>query len=640
MRQNPLRIFLLKPHRAWLLFLDLGFSAAALYLAFFLRFDGQIPAHELLVFNTVLPFLLASRAVCLIYLGFYNRFWEYYSIEDLLQIVKGVLLSSLIAVAVLFFYNRAFQTPRSILVIESIIAVTLLGGSRLLWRFWTERKKKISQSSTGCNTLVIGAGDTGAYLLKYLKRFSSHYRVCCFIDRDPSKWNSRLMGLKVLGGMEKLPDIIQEFEIKEVLVAISQIDSDDLSKIVGRCQTLGVQCKLATSVKDVSSQDIHINHIRNIEISDLLGREAVSLDLQAIQEMFNGKTVLVTGAGGSIGSELCSQILEYNPDRLIMVDKGENYLYDLNLKVKLETQGTETHCVFASVTNQKKMESVFREYRPDMVFHAAAHKHVPLMEDNVDEAIHNNIFGTHTCSELSERFGVERFVLVSTDKVVNPTSIMGMTKNICEKILQFKSSSEETRFITVRFGNVLGSNGSVVRLFKSQIESGGPVTITHPDMERFFMLIPEAAQLILQAASLGEGGEIFLLDMGKPVKIVDLAKRMIRLSGFIPGKDMEIQYVGLRPGEKLYEELVADGEEERPTRHKKIKRVIPPCRADQKFIEQMNQLCGDVGTATLETLESNLKSLVKSSGSRIMEIDPVLLKDDPPSGPTSNNPLG
>ncbi|QPJ62170.1 MAG: polysaccharide biosynthesis protein [Candidatus Nitronauta litoralis] len=632
MRSNPLSIFLSKPHRSFLLVLDLVFSIAALYLAFFLRFDGTIPEEDVVVFQTVLPFLLMSRAVCLIYLGFYNRFWEYSSLEDLFQIVKGVLLSSLVAVSVLFFYNRAFHIPRSILVIEAILAITFLGGSRVFWRFWKERKKKIVQSASGCNTLVIGAGDTGAYLLKYLKKFSSHYRVCCFIDRDPSKWNSQLMGVRVLGGMDKLPEVIQNYEIKEVLVAINQIDSDELSKIVGRCQMLGVKCKLASSVKDISSQNIHINQIRNVEISDLLGRDPVSLDLQAIQEMFRGKTVLVTGAGGSIGSELCSQILEYHPDRLIMVDKGENYLYDLNLKVRLETLGTKTHCVFCSVTNQKKMEAVFQEYRPDMVFHAAAHKHVPLMEENVDEAIHNNIFGTRTCAELSERFGVERFVLVSTDKVVNPTSIMGMTKNICEKILQFKSSSEDTRFITVRFGNVLGSNGSVVRLFKSQIENGGPVTVTHPDMERFFMLIPEAAQLILQAASLGEGGEIFLLDMGKPVKIVDLAKRMIRLSGFIPGKDMEIQYVGLRPGEKLYEELVADGEEERPTSHKKIKRVLPPCRADQEFMERMTQLCDDVGTATLETLESNLKSLVKSSGSRIMETDPILLGGDPSSG--------
>ncbi len=628
------------PHRILLLLLDLASTAATLLLAFWFRFDGHIPNWEMDSFVLILPFLLVSRGVCFIYLSFYNRFWEYSSLEDLFQILKGVLLGSLLAVSALFFYNHAFLIPRSILLMEGILAVVFLGGSRLFWRMWTELKMKKEQDAgpgEGCNTLVIGAGDTGAYLLKYLKKFSSHYNVRGFIDNDPNKWNSRLLGLKVLGDMDRLPEFIRELEIKEVLVAINKITSDDLGKIVEQCQPLGVKCKLASSVKDTSSKDIHITQIRNIEISDLLGRDAVYLDLQVIHKMFRGKTVLVTGAGGSIGSELCSQILEYTPEKLVMVDKGENYLYDLNLKVGLESLGTETHCVFCSVTNTKKMEDVFREHRPDMVFHAAAHKHVPLMENNVDEAIHNNIFGTGTCANLAEKFGAERFVLVSTDKVVNPTSIMGMTKNICEKILQFKSLSSATKFITVRFGNVLGSNGSVVRLFKNQIENGGPVTVTHPDMERFFMLIPEAVQLILQAAALGEGGEIFLLDMGEPVKIVDLAKKMIRLSGYVPGHDMDIQFVGLRPGEKLYEELVADGEEERPTSHRKIKRVLPPCSVGQEFMDSVDRLCGDVGHATLETLEANLKSLVNSSGSRVMESPPFVIGDDPSSEASSSS---
>ncbi len=612
MRSNPLSVFLLKPHRAFLLLLDLGFTSATLLLAFYLRFDGAIPVDEMAAYKTILPILLVSRAVCLIYLSFYNRFWEYSSLEDLFQIVKGIALSSLVAVAVLFLYNRAFLIPRSVLVIEGMLAIIAFGGSRLFWRLWTEYRKKVNKPSTGCNTLVIGAGDTGAYLLKYLKKFSTHYHVCGFIDRDPSKWNSRLMGLKVLGGMDRLPGIVRDFEIKEVLVAINRIESEDLSKIVERCQALGVKCKLASSVKDTSSKEVHINQIRNIEISDLLGRDAVYLDLQLIQEMFNGKTVLVTGAGGSIGSELCSQILEYNPERLVMVDKGENYLYDLNLKVNQESLGTETHCVFCSVTNEKKMEDVFREYRPDMVFHAAAHKHVPLMENNVDEAIHNNILGTLTCAKLSERFGVERFVLVSTDKVVNPTSIMGMTKNLCERYVQFKAlNNSRTKFITVRFGNVLGSNGSVVRLFKDQIKNGGPVTVTHPDMERFFMLIPEAVQLILQAATLGEGGEIFLLDMGKPVKIVDLARQMIRLSGYVPDQEIKINFCGIRPGEKLYEELVADGEKVGNTSHAKINRVQPYCSPNQEMVEKINALCNDaVGQVTLESLEIQLKTIV------------------------------
>ncbi|MCA9482640.1 MAG: polysaccharide biosynthesis protein [Nitrospina sp.] len=631
MRSNPFNVFFQMPHRTLLLLFDLVSTGLTLFLAFWLRFDGSIPKWEMDSLLLILPFLIASRAVCFLYLSFYNRFWEYSSLEDLFQILKGVVLSSILAVAALFFYNHAFLIPRSILLIEGLLATAFLGGARLVWRLWVELKLKKQQElgpGEGCNTLVIGAGDTGAYLLKHLKKFSSHYNVRGFIDNDRTKWNSRLMGLKVLGGMDRLPELIHEYEVKEVLVAINKIDSEDLSRIVEKCQLLGVKCKLASSVKDTSSKDVHITQIRNIEISDLLGRDAVYLDLQSIHNMFHGKTVLVTGAGGSIGSELCSQILEYTPAKLVMVDKGENYLYDLNLKVGLESMGTETQCVFCSVTNRKKMEAVFREYRPDMVFHAAAHKHVPLMENNVDEAIHNNIFGTATCADLSEQYGAERFVLVSTDKVVNPTSIMGMTKNICEKILQYKSREAKTKFITVRFGNVLGSNGSVVRLFKSQIENGGPVTVTHPDMERFFMLIPEAVQLILQAASLGEGGEVFLLDMGKPVKIVDLAKKMIRLSGYVPGRDMEIQFVGLRPGEKLYEELVADGEKERPTKHKKIKRVIPPCQVDGEFMKRVAGLYQDVGHVTLETLEANLKSLVNSSGSRVMESQPFIIEDD------------
>jgi len=577
-----------------LIVLDLGMSVLTMYLAFFLRFDGTIPENQLSIFFNLLPFLIVCRLLAFLYFGLYARFWEYSSLEDLLQIVKAVMAGSLLILFASFMFNRAAMVPRSVLFIDMFSLMLMLGGVRLIWRLVKEREHRVpkSEASHRIPVLIMGAGYTGMHLFRHLRSFSNRYWVVGFIDNDPKKINSHILGIKVLGNQQDIPELKKELGVQEVLIAINGIDGAGLSGIVETCQSCNVKCKTVSSIFDLSTQQPHISTIRNIEITDLLGREPVYLDLSLIKKLILGKRVLVTGAGGSIGSELCHQLLEYGPESLIMIDRGENYLYDLNMELASQPSGTQRHYYFGSVTHASKLESIFDKHRPHLVFHAAAHKHVPLMESNVEEAIYNNVMGTQVTADTAEKYQTEKFILVSTDKVVRPTSVMGMTKKIAEKYIQYKSRDSQTRFMTVRFGNVLGSNGSVVPLFKRQIEKGGPVTVTHPDMERYFMLIPEAVQLILQSAALGEGGEIFLLEMGNPVRLMDLAEKMIRLLGYSPHENMEIKITGIRPGEKLYEELIDAGEEIMPTVHDKIKRLKSnnvPQEEFPKVIEELYQ---------------------------------------------------
>ena len=458
----------------------------------------------------------------------------------------------------------------------------MLGGSRIGWRMWNERQKQtLIKKESGIRTLIFGAGDTGALLLKNLRSKFPHFTVCGFIDDNPDTKNKALMGVRVLGNRSDIPALVSDLEIKEILIAMKNISSESLSEIVEICSKSVVKFKIVSSVADTSTNELHLSKIRKMEISDLLGRDSVSLDWSAIKSMIFGKRVLVTGAGGSIGSELCSQILEFQPSELIMVDRGENYLYELNIALNSANNQdgvkTKKHYKFCSITNRKKMDSIFSQYRPQLVFHAAANKHVPLMEENVDEAVVNNIYGTKITVDISDKYEVERFVMVSTDKVIRPTSVMGATKKIAEKYVEYMNGKSKTKFVTVRFGNVLGSKGSVIPFFQNQIENGGPVTVTHPDMTRYFMLIPEAVQLILQSAEIGKGGEVFVLEMGEPVKIIDLARKMIRLAGYELDKDIRIKFTGIRPGEKMHEELVDDYDEIMKTKHKKI-RVLKPTR--------------------------------------------------------------
>jgi FlaA1/EpsC-like NDP-sugar epimerase len=542
------------------------------YLAYYLRFEGDIPREALAAFFSLIPLVLFSRAVAYYYFGFYTRFWKYSSLEDLIHILKAVATGTLLILFIAFLYHRALLIPRSVIIIDMMLLTMMLGGSRLAWRMYRERflQTKMADDVHHLKALILGAGDAGAHLLRYIKRFAPQYQVRGFIDNDPAKLNISLSGVRVLGNRHSIPKLVQELKIKEILISTNTILPECLEEVIDICNQCGVKYKIATSITDLSTKEAHISKIRNIDIRDLLGRDPVSLDLTSLKSLMKGKRVLVTGAGGSIGSELCRQILEYSPSSLVMVDRCENYLHELQATLSLSHSDTLLSFIFSSITNQEKIRTLFIKHQPQLVFHAAAHKHVPLMEDNPDEATINNIIGTRVVAEASEKFGIEKFILVSTDKVVKPSSVMGMTKHIAEKFIQHIGRNSNTHFMIVRFGNVLGSNGSVVPIFKKQISEGRAVTVTHPEMERYFMLIPEAAQLILQAAAIGEGRNIFLLEMGQPIKIVDLARKMIRVAGYAPDQDIEIIFTGIRPGEKLQEELINSNETIVPTSHNKI----------------------------------------------------------------------
>ncbi len=565
----------------------------SLYLAFYLRFEGVIPPNILASFFSLVPLILISRAAAYFYFGFYTRFWRYSSLEDLIQILKAVVTGTLLILFTSFLYNRSLLIPRSVIIIDMALLIMILGGSRLAWRMVRERFLQPSTVNEGHRlpVLILGAGDTGANLLRYIQRFAPQYKVCGFLDDDSKKLNNSLSGVKVLGDRQSIPDLAKGLEIKEILIATNTISTESLGDIIDICTRCGVKYKITASITDLSTKEVHISKIKSIGIQDLLGRDQVSLDLASLKKLMQGKRVLVTGAGGSIGSELCRQILEYNPSTLVMVDRCENYLYELGAGLPGHLD-TRLSFIFSSITNREKLEATFSKHQPQLVLHAAAHKHVPLMEDNPDEAVINNVIGTRIVAETSEKYAVEKFVLVSTDKVVRPSSVMGMTKRVAEKFIQHIGRNSKTRFMIVRFGNVLGSNGSVVPLFKKQISEGRVVTVTHPEMERYFMLIPEAAQLIMQAAAIGEGGNIFLLEMGEPVKIVDLARKMIQLAGYVPDQDIEIKFTGIRPGEKLKEELINPDETAMPTFHKKIKILKTKAPEIPDFESRLDALYG------------------------------------------------
>ncbi len=611
--------FFKSPGKIILLFIDILLSSVSIYLAYLLRWDGNIPEYYFDLHLKLLPPLLFIRSITFVGFRFYSKFWEYSSLEDLIEIVKAVVTGSFLAIFFLFLYDRNLELSRSVMIIDMILLMTLLGGSRLSWRLWTERKRQNSEHGEQSKThaLILGAGDTGAQLLIYIRRFGLNYRIYGFIDDDPKKFQSSIMGFKILGNRSNIPDLAQKLGIKEVLIAARSITSESLSEIIKLCAQTNIKYKMISSVLDLSTKELHISKLKNIEINDLLGRDLISLDLTSIKKMIKGKRVLVTGAGGSIGSQLCSHILEHTPETLVMLDKGENYLYDLKMSLSDEERQTQTQYHFCSVTNEDKLKTIFSKYHPQLVFHAAAHKHVPLMEENIDAAIINNIRGTKLTADMADKFGAEKFVLVSTDKVVQPKSVMGMTKKVAEQYIQFMSRKSRTQFMIVRFGNVLGSNGSIVPLLQKQIEKGGPVTITDPEMERFFMLIPEAVQLILQAGALGSGGEIFMLEMGKPVKILSLAKKMIGLAGYMPDKDIEIKFIGIRPGEKLSEELIDPREKAFPTRHEKIKLLRTNDKPGEDFLLKIDAICRDAVKMEPVELKQRLQKLATLSGTQM-----------------------
>ncbi|QNB46997.1 NAD-dependent epimerase/dehydratase family protein [Thermanaerosceptrum fracticalcis] len=548
--------------------LDFIIGVFAFYSAFYIRFDGQIPEVFLSVFNKFWLLYALIKITTFYFLGVYKRIWRYAGIRDLLVVVNSVSVSILVLITLGYYLRET--VPRSVYILTWMLDMIMAGGIRVVPKIYYERSLKLVPRDAK-HLLVIGAGDAGVLVVKELQRQALASLIPIgFIDDDTAKQNIKIMGIPVLGTRAELEQVIKENDIQQVLIAMPSAPGKVIREIVEKCRALRVPVRTLPRMYDIINGQISVDLIREVKLEDLLGREPVKLDMERIAETIRHKRVLVTGAGGSIGSELCRQICRYDPKEIALLGHDENPIFEIELELRSKYPNLKIYSIIADVKDKNRIIQIFSEKRPEIVFHAAAHKHVPLMEYSPGEAFKNNIIGTKNVAEASDRLSVETFVLISTDKAVNPTSVMGATKRIAEIIIQYMAEMSKTKFVAVRFGNVLGSRGSVIPIFQEQIRQGGPITVTHPEMRRYFMTIPEAVQLVLQAASMAQGGEIFVLDMGEPVKIVDMAKELIRLSGLEPEKDIAIQFTGIRPGEKLYEELLTSEEDTTATKHKRI----------------------------------------------------------------------
>jgi FlaA1/EpsC-like NDP-sugar epimerase len=567
-------------HRIWNLAADGLLVAAAWYLAFQLRFDHGVPIYYRTLFErTVLP-VVAINLIVFLTFGFYNRWWRYVSTRDMWVIARGVLVACLVADIAVYFLSPVHNVrlPRSIAVLDFLLTLAFITGSRLVARSIIERPQARNVIARGKNVIVVGAGDAARLIVREMLRTPAiGYTPIGLIDDDPRKHNLRLEGIRVLGTIDELPHVLRDNKPDEILIAIPSAPGELRQRIVDVAGDVPV--KTLPGMHELIAGDVNLAlQIRPIQVEDVLGREPVEVDLDAIASYLAGETVLVTGAGGSIGAELCRQIARMGPARLVLVDQAETPLFEIERELVDERGFSAVAPVLADVGNRAKMRQVFERYTPGVVFHAAAYKHVPLMEANPIESVRNNVLGTRTIAAVAAEFGASRFVLISTDKAVNPKTVMGQSKAVCEWIVESLGHRADipTRFVAVRFGNVLNSSGSVIPIFRRQIDHGGPVTVTHPEMTRYFMTIPEAVSLVVQAGAIGGRGQVFVLDMGEPVAIIDLAEKMIRLSGREPNRDIDIQIVGPRPGEKLHEELWGAGETVKPTVHAKISRATRP----------------------------------------------------------------
>lgn len=490
----------------------------------------------------------------------YNKVWSYASVGELVAIVKAVTLSIICAGVVQLLLND-FNLLRRALVVTWLLHIVLIGGSRFIWRMYRDRYIS-KKTATQKRTLVVGAGAAGAMIVRQLRNeHNIDLLPVAFVDDDLSKQKMELYSLPVVGTVADIPNVVEQFKVDHIVIAIPSLRNGELKKIVEACSGTPAQVQMIPKIEDLMTGKITASSLKNVEVEDLLGREPVKLDIGTISEYVTGNTVMVTGAGGSIGSEICRQLMRFEPKKILLVGHGEFSIYSIDMELRKTFAETDTEIIpiIGDVKDKKRIFEIVEEHKPAIIYHAAAHKHVPLMEYNPHEAVKNNIIGTRNVAEAADKFFVRTFVLVSTDKAVNPTNVMGASKRIAEMVVQNMAKNSETKFVAVRFGNVLGSRGSVIPLFKKQIENGGPITITHPDITRYFMTIPEASRLVIQAGTLAHGGEIFVLDMGEPVKIVDLAKNLIKLSGYTED-EIRIEYTGLRPGEKMFEELLGEDE--------------------------------------------------------------------------------
>jgi FlaA1/EpsC-like NDP-sugar epimerase len=578
------------------------------YLAFWLRFDGDIPAQYWDIWLKTLPWLLAIRGVTFIPFHLYDGMWQYVGVRDLRSIVIGAFSSTALFYVLIQGVLRLPAYPRSVYLIDCVLLVFLLAGLRLAWRLWRERRP-ITPTR---RVLIYGAGGAGEMILREMLNGGDRERhPIGFVDDDPVKVGRRIHGVPVLGTRRDLARIIVEANPGEVLVAMPRAEPHVLRAIVKELGPYKLSIKTVPRLRDILNGRVTLNQVHDLQVEDLLGRAPVGIDVEAARQLINGKRILITGAGGSIGSELCKQVLALGPACLVLFERYENALWAVERLLAPRKGDVEVHPVIADATDEGRVDDVLREHRPHVIFHAAAHKHVPLMELNPCEAIKNNIKGTRIVSQAAVRHGVERFVLISSDKAVNPSSVMGATKRVAELLTMALAERGPTCLVVVRFGNVLGSNGSVIPLFLEQIRSGGPVTITHPEVRRYFMLIPEAVQLVLQAAAFGQNGAGYVLDMGVEIKVLDMARTLIRLSGFIPESEIPITFIGLRPGEKLSEELVASDETIEPSGVPGVWRVRGSGTPDYASLaEALHALEGQAGTGESKAVLHQLNAIV------------------------------
>ncbi len=573
---------------------DLLMIPLAWFGAYWLRFNlDEIPEEFWGQALFHLPLLLIVQGGMFWYFSLYRGIWRFASVPDLVRILKAVTAGVMIAAMTSFILTRLQNVPRSVFILDGILLVLFLGGPRFVYRLFKDRslhqwthERRLDADTERKNALIVGAGKAGEMLARDLLRDNAGgYLPAAFADDERGKIGKEIHGIPVAGSCYQIPQIVARHAIDLIIIALPSASSRQIRRIVEICETTGLPFRILPQLQDLVSGKASLKDLRDVRIEDLLGREPVNLDWQAIIETARGKTILVTGGGGSIGAELCRQIARLKPARLIILDRSEFNLYSIDLELRRDMPDLSLVSLLVDINDSVQMESIIRAYSPSVIYHAAAYKHVPILEDQARAAVLNNVIGTRTVAGLADKFGCESFVMVSTDKAVNPANIMGASKRVAEMYCQSMNARSKTRFITVRFGNVLGSSGSVIPLFQQQIAKGGPVTVTHPDIQRYFMTIPEACQLIMQAGVIGKGGEIYVLDMGEPVKISYLAEQLIRLSGKTPGEDIEIAYTGLRPGEKLYEELFHDAERLAETSHPKI--LLAQCRLmDKETLER------------------------------------------------------
>lgn len=560
---------------------DLAIFIFAFVGAYLLRFDFTIaPVYRSQILH-LLPFLVPGNILIFFILGMYRGMWRYTSLHDMWQLMQASFLSMLFYIAAILYLHGHQGIPRSVFLLDAMLIFLMCGGLRLgirtIYATIHSERSLPHILSKGKNihaeqrtVIIIGAGNAGEKMLREIfENPHLNYQVVGFLDDDHVKWGRSLHGLKVFGSVERLPEILNRHKVDEVLIATPCATGPQMRRIMGICKSCETHYRTLPEIGAIINGNVSIKNLRDVKYEDLLRRQPVKLDTAEISQYLQGKKILVTGAGGSIGSELCRQITRFDPKELILLDTGESNLYGIQMELHHELNFQRYQCILSRVQIRSLMEEVFKEYRPEIIFHAAAYKHVPMLEYNPWEAIYNNVLGTQVVADLAMRYGAKRFVLVSTDKAVRPTNVMGASKRLAELLVQARQGNG-TRFMAVRFGNVIGSSGSVLPLFRRQLEQGGPITVTHPEVTRYFMTIPEAAQLILQAGGLGDGGEIFILEMGTPVKIAKMAEELVRLSGKTPGKDVEIIFTGLREGEKLYEELITQDEGVVRTKYEKI----------------------------------------------------------------------